>query len=359
MKINFLIPTTGLTGGVKVIIEYANRLSARGHEVTLVYPYILPLRPTGRTVLLGYLKMGRRIILRCLNLEPAIAWPLNDQVKILRLKNLAAKRVPDADVCVATANQTADWLNLYPSEKGRKFYFIQDYETWSREPAAVDATWRMPFKKIVISEYLATLAREKLGVDVSIVLDGVDRTIFDNPRPKTYGAAGAKVKVLMMYHPLPKKGVADGLAAFFEAKKKYLNLELTMFGAYHPGRAIPAGVPYHHRPTPAKLRALYSSADIFLWPSRVEGFGLPPLEAMACRCAVITTDTGAARYYTDGGRAGIIVPPNRPDRLAAALVELAGDRQKLVALSEVAYHRALNFDWEKSVDSLEKILTAV
>jgi len=352
MKINFLIPTTGLTGGVKVIIEYANRLSARGHEVALVYPYILPLRPTGRTVIFGYLKIARRFILRLLNRGPETAWPLDARVKILRLKDLATRRVPDADVCVATANRTADWLNTYPPEKGRKFYFIQDYEVWDREPAAVDATWRMPFKKIVISESLAALAGEKFQAEVAVVPDGVDRTMFNNPQPKIYGD---RINVLLMYHPLPKKGIADGLAAFDEAKKKFPNLELVMFGAYRPGQAIPVGVPYHYRPTPAELRELYSTADIFLWPSRVEGFGLPPLEAMACRAAVITTDTGAARYYANDGEAGIIVPPARPDLLAAALIDLAGDSQKLAALSAAAYRRAPIFDWEKSVDRLEKL----
>lgn len=159
----------------------------------------------------------------------------------------------------------------------------------------------------------------------------------------------------MMYHRLEKKGVADGVFAFKKAKEKYPEIELEMFGFYKPGSEIPKDVIYHRQPSSKKLSELYRSADIFLWPSRQEGFGLPPMEAMACGCAVISTDTGAIREYAQANESAIIIPPKQAEKLAEALIDLISNKEKRISLGRVANKKIKEFTWDKSTEKLEQV----
>jgi len=351
MIINFLVPTIGLTGGVKVIFQHANNLAKWGHEIRIICPYVLDINAGLADKAVGFLKLLKRSILLILNLNKINWFALNNKILIIRPWNLSGRRLPSADVTVATANQTADWLARAGERCGKKFYFIQDYENWTRRSELVDATWRLPLEKIVISEYLARLAKEKFNQEVNhIVADGVDTKIFFNHH-KIYH----QQNILMMYHILEKKGFADGLAAFRLAKEKYPQINLKVFGAYPLKKNFLEGE-YYLKPSAEKLRELYSTADIFVWPSRIEGFGLPPLEAMACRSAVISTDTGAIREYAVPDQTVLLAPPARPDLLAERIGELLSDNRKLQKISEAGYNRIKDYDLEASTKKLEKIL---
>lgn len=94
------------------------------------------------------------------------------------------------------------------------------------------------------------------------------------------------------------------------------------------------------------LPALLSSATAFVWPSLHEGFGLPPLEAMACGAPVISSNTTSIPEVV--GEAGMLVDPEDTDVIAAAMVRLSGDaalREQLRAAGQV---RAMQFTWEKT-----------
>jgi glycosyltransferase involved in cell wall biosynthesis len=99
--------------------------------------------------------------------------------------------------------------------------------------------------------------------------------------------------------------------------------------------------------TDAELRALYSSCRAFAYPSLYEGFGLPPLEAMACGAAVV-----AARIptlvETLGEDAAALVDPEDVEGLAAALADLLGDENARSSLSAAGRERAAQFTWERA-----------
>jgi glycosyltransferase involved in cell wall biosynthesis len=356
MKINFLVPTTGLTGGIKVIFEHANNLAKWGHEVRIIYPYILPKNPSLMDIFIGRIKQLRRLALKLTGRDTINWFNLDVRVKIVRVKDLSPKNIPPADATIATANETADWLADYPENRGEKYYFIQDYEIWTRAKGRVDATWKMPFKKIVIADWLKRLAEEKFNEKVSgIVPNAVDIKKFYNLKK----AINKGKKILIMYHVLEKKGFTDGLAAYEMAKIKHPEISLTLFGAYKPGSEIRKRFSFYFHPSQEKLRELYSAHDIFLWPSWFEGFSLPPLEAMACQCAVIATDTGAIRECAVAGQTAMIVPPHRPDLMAEKMIELIEDDNLLEKISLAGYNKIKDFSWEKSTKILESILTGV
>jgi glycosyltransferase involved in cell wall biosynthesis len=116
------------------------------------------------------------------------------------------------------------------------------------------------------------------------------------------------------------------------------------------GLALPPGVRLTGYVTDAQLRALYESAACFVFPSRYEGFGLPPLEAMACGCPVIASD--AASIPEVCGDAALSFDRDDPAALRAQLDRLLGDPALRAALAEAGRHRAATYTWERAARGL-------
>jgi len=93
----------------------------------------------------------------------------------------------------------------------------------------------------------------------------------------------------------------------------------------------------------ADLVALYNAADIFVYPSIFEGFGLPPLEAMACGTPVVCSNTSSFPEVV--GDAALTVDPLDPTRLAKAIAQLLTDRSLHAHLSTTGPQRADTFSW--------------
>lgn len=89
----------------------------------------------------------------------------------------------------------------------------------------------------------------------------------------------------------------------------------------------------------------YNAAKLFVFPSLYEGFGLPPLEAMACGTPVISSD--AASLPEVVGEAGLMVAPQDVDGLAEAMRQVLGDQGLREQLRERGLQQARQFSWEK------------
>ncbi len=106
-----------------------------------------------------------------------------------------------------------------------------------------------------------------------------------------------------------------------------------------------------------KVKELYASSDILLFPSIYEGFGWPPLEAMASGCAVIAGNTSSLPEVV--GDAGILVNPQSQQEINKATEELVENsklRKQMVLKGE---KRAKKFTWNRSIKKLEKIYCEV
>lgn len=101
------------------------------------------------------------------------------------------------------------------------------------------------------------------------------------------------------------------------------------------------------------LRALYSMAHIFLFPSLYEGFGLPSLEAMACGTPVVTSNYGAMAEVA--GDAAELVNPKEVSSIAAGLRHLWDDKAHHQLLSERAIKRAGEFSWQRCAEQAQAV----
>lgn len=351
MRITFVLPGHGKTpvGGFKVVYEYANCLCDRGHVVTIVHPAMLEID----TPWLDRPKKWVRYVHRRLDKSyfPNKWFQLDNRVQIRWVPTLVEKNIPDADVVIATAWQTADWIARYDKRKGRKYYFIQDMEDWSGSKDRVLATWQLPMRKIVISKWLQDIA-EQVGQASTYIPNGLDFSAFgvDNAFDKRTSHS-----VLMLNHHLERKGISDGLAALDIARQNYPDLEVTLFGVPE-GRLLPKWITYYRTPGQKKLRELYNKTAIFLAPSRSEGWGLTASEAMMCGAAVVGTDIGGHREFMVDGFTALLAPARDPVALAERLLVLLSNFDLRVNIARNGHQFIQRFTWDKAVDAFEATL---
>jgi glycosyltransferase involved in cell wall biosynthesis len=91
--------------------------------------------------------------------------------------------------------------------------------------------------------------------------------------------------------------------------------------------------------------ALYRGAVAFVFPSRYEGFGLPPLEGLACGAPVVGSDVASIPEVV--GDAGVLLHPDDVEGMAGALIQLATDDDFRAELSHRALIQAKRFSWER------------
>ena len=332
---------------------YADRLRRRGHDIHIVARLTPP--PSVRE--------------RIRSLVRGRGWPKRSQPDTTYLdgvhitahyvdqpRPVVDADLPDADIVIATWWETAEWTAQLSPSKGTKVYFIQDHEVFPYLPVErVAATWRMPLHKLVVSQWLVDLARTKYGdADVSLVPNGVDpRQFWAPPRGKN-----PVPTVGLVYTEAPRKACNVALQAFTLASRRFPQLRLVAFGSHEelPRLPLPPNAEFHVRPPQTKLRELYAKCDAWLFSSRTEGFGLPILEAMACRTPVIATPAGAApELLADGG--GILVASDDPKEMALSIESIITSTEKDWArLSDLAFATASRHSWDDSTDLFEAAL---
>lgn len=106
--------------------------------------------------------------------------------------------------------------------------------------------------------------------------------------------------------------------------------------------------------TDAQLRALYSHARCFVYPSLYEGFGLPPLEAMMCGCPVVVSR--AASLPEVCGDAAIYCDPHDPSDIARSIAQVMGSDATRIRLKSLGHERAREFTWERSAKLLTEVI---
>lgn len=99
-----------------------------------------------------------------------------------------------------------------------------------------------------------------------------------------------------------------------------------------------------------ELRSLYEHAGGFVHPTYYEGFGLPPLEAMACGCPVVTSD--AASLPEVCGDAALYFDPHDPADMAAKVEQLMGEAPLRQRLRERGLARAAQFSWRRCAEGI-------
>ena len=352
MKITFVLPCRDLSGGIKVVAVYGNLLREFGHDVTVVHSTELQKRPSRK-------QRVRRAVTDFITGRTFRRASEKDHLnfftgRVVPVPRVADETIGDGDAVVATAWQTAEWVSDLSPSKGKKIYLIQGYETMFGDSERVDATWRLPLQKVVISRWLLDLAAGRFGDKTAVhIPNGVDPNQFHRVgghrlNPPTVG---------VYYSPSPWKGFDAAVKVLKNALGEFPNLRVMTFGAETP----PALLGEHHahfaRPEQENIREIYSECDVWLCCSRLEGFHLPPLEAMACGCPVVSTRVGGPADCVVEGVTGLLSEVDDVEGLTKNLLSLLRESDKIKQMSVESLKRSREFDWRSSARRLEEVLS--
>jgi hypothetical protein len=347
MKINFLLPHVRLSGGVKALLEYANRLNQMGHEVRVFVPRKGP----------KWYQLRDKWAMRKHGLQsllPGVVEWMDNNLAIEIFPESEGGYLPDSDILVASAWQNAEFAAQLPLRKGVFFYFVLHYESlWTRHKNRAIKTYSCSCKMLTCSTWLKNTLIEKHNRKANLLVIPVDREVFFCESKKW----NAIPRIAMLHHDYDWKGYAEGIEAIKKVMQQGRKVQLVVFGEkLEDPRSLfdKAGFEfeYHYRPTRERLRKIYTSCDIFLCPSWHEGLGLPSMEAMACRCALVTADTGGCLDFSVNEKTALVSSSRDVDGLCENIIRLLDDKALLESISQNGYNKISEFDWHKSCDQL-------
>lgn len=347
MRLVFTLDHLKVSGGGRILLTYAHRLALRGHDVTVVVEDPKPLRRFFKTV--------RR--------NDVPRWVAPDfRPAIRRVARVTPASLPAADAIVAGNARHALACAALPGLVHMVQHDISvpallrldGLHEQPRERA--DAAYTLPCRKVAVSTRVRDVLLARGAASVDVLLNPIDRQQFSFV-PEARDAEG--LRVLMLDHPDPWKGTAEGLAAFERARACVPELRLVLFSAKNERPSVPCHE-FHSSPPQERLRELYSSCPIFVCPSWHEGSGLPSMEAMLCGAALVTYDNGGSGDYAFDGKTAFVAQPRDVvalgDKLALAASDPA-ERQR-VADAGMAFVRSMP-DWSAQTARFEAILREV
>ena len=222
--------------------------------------------------------------------------------------NRRAVRVADA-VITPSAHTAADVERLIPAAQGKTHVTLEGVDDFAVGPAA-ELTGELA--RITAAPYVLSMGATRAHKDLPTLLRAFERIASERP----------KLRLLL---------VGAEQSGFVSATIP------------HAAEAIRSRVVFTGRVSDSELRALYANAAVFAFPSRYEGFGLPPLEAMAMGAPVVCADSSSLPEVVGG--AALMHPVGDPVALADAVCRVLDEptlRDRLVA---AGHARAAGLTW--------------
>lgn len=322
LNIVYLMVWTQVCGGSKVILEYANRISQKGHTVTLIS---YDRRPNW--------------------------FPLNDSINFIQVPSNRDWKdfIPKCDVLVATS-----WKCIYTaieSEKGPVVFFEQggshifDVENLSQQKInTVKNRLRLVPFVYTVSSYAKEKLKEIYDVNSSVICIAVDNNIF-YPRENSLHSSQIEITIIGS-EDFKFKNIPNILQAFRILSKQYSNLHLNWISQTDPqNNPEPAIV----NPPQKTIGDILRKTDIYICNSEYESFGLPTLEAMCCGAAVITTDTGGMRDFAINNENALFTKKDDINDIVNKVKMLIEDPLLRQRLSTNGLITSQKFNWEDSV----------
>lgn len=354
-SILFLTPSDKTGGGNRVVFHLASLLSA-GHRVTVAYPAgrkgnTFTISPAVRLRPVGLAHNG------------ALAQLLNIML-LVAVTALTGRRY---DRIVATGPVLTPLLFLITGSRLYNFIQADDVVIYDDRSLIRSGPVLAVYKAAIISAYRCRRVRflfnsrytydrfirhsGRTDVPCALVQPGVDAAVF---RPAARARPPRRLTVALMARHHGWKGLATFTQAFElldEAARRSLDVVLITHDSLC-GQLLPGAWNVLRPASDRDIARFLQSADIFVSPSWWEGFGLPALEAMACGCAVITSDNGGCREYAVPGRNCLAFPPRDAPALKRRLDRLIRDAVLRRDLSRSGPATAVRFSWERTARQL-------
>ncbi|TCP69688.1 glycosyl transferase family 1 [Baia soyae] len=321
MKVVIPVINLSIGGGCKVLSQLAHGLVQANHEVEIVIPH-----------------------------GASIHYPLT--CKVTRVPEISRKYIPKGDIILANYYKTFEAsYEAWPQQCVRYTMGYEPHYVPDREYAITLYQKKVP--TITISKWL----QKNLWTDntqiSTVISPGLDLDIY-KPREKSIKPKGIRKILYIARNPAAQiKGYNDFIDSI-EIVKKKSKMPFKVFFICPEKNIIPAHIPHKcFRPASEQAMAdLYQKADLFVSTSWVEGFSLPPLEAMACGTPVVTTNSGGVTDFCIQKRTAVLVKKQNPQSIANGILTVLHN-QKLA--NQLAFHgmqMAQQFSLEQFTQSM-------
>ena len=325
IRIIYVLQTLGLSGGIKIVFEHANRLSKDKFEVEI---WGLDHHES--------------------------PWPLDEGVKLRTFRNydrMIEALTNQEAIKIATWWETAFPVWLSSIKKGIPVYFVQEIESWFYPDdviaqSTVISCYRKEFKNLTTSQYNLQEI-QNLGLKAIAVPCGYENSTYRQIKgykreDNTLMAVGRKF--FQKNFPFTLKGW-QGMG---EDRP-----ELLLFGSEPELKNLDKKINYVIKPTDDGVNELYNKATVFIQTSRHEGFCLPLLEAMAAGAPVVCTDAHGNRDFCIDGKNCLMVEQDNTTELTNALKKLFKDKSLRDKLSSEGLKTADKYKWNVVIKKVE------
>ena len=325
-KIAFILPGVGVSGGIAVVFKHAMMLLAAGHDAFVI-------------------NIG----------EPGDgSWFSNNTVPIINIDDQRPYVFDHIDMLFATGWSTAEWLDKIDAK--RKLYFVQSDERRFFEDEhlkkKIHNTYKLDCEYVTEAFWIQKLLSEEFGHNATYVPNGLDQNIFFPTKP--IAKKSNKIRVLIEGPIIiPFKGMLDSYNAI-----KDLDCEIWIVSSAGQPPADWRYDRFFERVPFALMSQIYSSCDVFLKMSRVEGFFGPPMEAMACGCSVVVGKVTGYDEYIEHQKNALVVEQGDIAGAKKAVQRLIDDedlRNQLIAEGRLT---ANAWSWEKSFHAMHALVNA-
>jgi len=321
IKIIYVLQSTGVSGGHRIVFEHLNNLLEMGYDAQL---WALDKSPTWMD-----LKTPVRTFKNYANL-----------VKSLK-KEEAIK--------VATWWETAAPVWESSVVNGIPAFIIHEVESafYPDNPiaqTAVISSYRKEFNNIISCGYTLD-GISSLGLNGSLIPCG-----YDNTNYKQINAKKMNNQMLAVGRSFFQKNFKQTLSGWKMSKTKP---SLVLFGSEPQIVKGERGIDYRIRPSDSEVNKLYNESAVFVQTSYHEGFCLPVLEAMAAGCPVVCTDANGNRDFSFNEKNCLMVEKDDPEGTAKAIDRLLGDQKLQNKLVKEGLKTAQKYTWPVVMNQID------
>jgi glycosyltransferase involved in cell wall biosynthesis len=327
LKIAYVLNHARVCGGVKILLEHTNYLVDRGHQVVII---CRDEKPNWRNVKANFIQVPHHMGF--------------------------LEAMPDVDVIVCTtADQVPECYSIQKApvilfEQGDTYIFEfdtlnNDSQTYFKE------LWSYPIPIVGVSKILIDTLYQNFGRRGQVLKNALDKRYFF---PRTHHSIGKPRILFVGQENNTFKGIKVIREALELVRKSGKDFDEVWVSQQTPKSHFNGTLVIN--PSQQNLGNIYRSCDIFVSGSYYESFSLPPLEAMTCGCAVVSTNNLGIQEYGIDGNNCLLGEVGKPESLAKHIIDLIDNYDKRMKLVENGYKTAQKFNWEEIIPEWEKYL---
>ncbi|MBH0228848.1 glycosyltransferase [Halobacillus yeomjeoni] len=334
LTVGYFLPHKNLTGGMKMLLQQMIHLRRRGHKIIAFYR-----SDKDKSALPSWMKV---------EVDEDIVVPENQSY----LAHLSKCDVGVVGWFYNMEEFSNAGIPMVYWEQGHEFLFGENLSRTTR--AYLNHCYKQPVSLASVSPVIAKILRARFGRESHVITNGIDTEFYYPDSPPDTNT------ILLVGNPnLLFKGFDVAIQTLVRVWRSGHRFKVRWACQSMPSLGnvpFPFPIDYVVMPEQEELAKCYREADIFLFTSWYEGFGMPPLEAMASGVPVVTTACGGVEVYAENEKNALLAAPGDVEKLTDHIIFLLKDKKARNYYSQKGRETALKFSFKEASMNLEGYL---